>query len=101
MVFPFPEFAPEADAVGLAKQLASEAQSAELRDGGGSIIFGPGGKAPLIDSARLAVDYGGNPSDWVKIRSSNFKAADGVSFETHAYKNIQTGQVVELKTKFQ
>jgi len=45
--------------------------------------------------------YGGEAADWAKIRSSNYKAADGTSFETHAYQNTKTGEIVELKTKFQ
>jgi hypothetical protein len=42
-----------------------------------------------------------HPGDWVKIRSSNFKANDSTSFETHAYQNQSTGEIVEMKTKFQ
>jgi hypothetical protein len=39
--------------------------------------------------------------DCLKIRSTNYKASDGTSFETHAYRNAQSGEVVEPKTKFQ
>lgn len=56
---------------------------------------------PIRDVDRLVGQYGGSAGDWAKIRSSNFKAADGTSFEIHAYRNVQTGEVVELKTKFQ
>jgi len=36
----------------------------------------------------------------VKIGSSNYKAADGVSLRSTHTKNITTGKIVELKTKF-
>lgn len=70
-------------------------------NGGGSPIAGAGARAPIRDIARLTNEYGGSASDWAKIRSGNFRAPDGASFETHAYKNVRTGEVVELKTKFQ
>jgi len=92
----------DADAVALSKQLASQAQVGELEAGDGRIIFGgAGANKPLTEASRLVGEYGGRAADWVKISSSNFKAADGVSFETHAYKNVVTGQIVEFKTKFQ
>jgi filamentous hemagglutinin len=56
---------------------------------------------PIRDVDRLVGQYGGSAGDWAKIRSSNFKAADGTSFEIHAYRNVRTGEAVELKTKFQ
>jgi hypothetical protein len=56
---------------------------------------------PIRDVDRLVGQHGGTPGDFAKVRSSNFKAADGTSFETHGYRNVQTGEVVELKTKFQ
>lgn len=67
----------------------------------GDPIAGAGARVPLRDAPRLAAEYGGAPSDWVKIRSSNYKGPDGSSFEIHGYENQATGQVVELKTKFQ
>jgi RHS repeat-associated protein len=91
-----------ADGVRLGKQLASEQQVGEVLAGGvGDPIAGAGGRVPLRDSPRLSAEYGGSPGDWQKIRSSNYKASDGTSFETHAYRNADTGQVVEAKTKFQ
>ncbi len=89
------------EALNLQKQLASEMQANELLAGGGEPMAGAGGRKPIDDLPRLMSDYGGAPEDWSKIRSSNFKAADGTSFEVHAYRNIRTGEVVELKTKFQ
>jgi len=106
-IVPFPPIgigtgtAVDPDYVGLTKQVATEAQVAELESGGGRIIFGPGGTKPLQEANRLAAQYGGRPQDYVKIGSFNFKAADGVSFEVHAYKNLATGQIFEPKTKFQ
>jgi hypothetical protein len=91
-----------ADGARLRKQLASEQQLGEVRSGGvGTPIAGPGARVPVRDSQRLAAEYGGNPGDWQKIRSSNYKGANGTSFEVHAYRNVRTGQVVEPKTKFQ
>lgn len=87
--------------VNLNKQLASEAQSAELNAGKGEAMAGAGTSTPIRDVQRLQSQYGGDAADWAKIRSSNYKASDGTSFETHAYQNVKTGQVVELKTKFQ
>lgn len=67
----------------------------------GEPLIGAGTGKTLNDASRLASEYGGSPGDWVKIGSSNYKAADGTSFETHAYQNVGTGQIVEIKTKFQ
>jgi RHS repeat-associated protein len=85
----------------LNKKLASEAQVAELTSGGGEPIAGAGTKVTLRAAGRLAAEHGGKPEDWAKVRSSNYKAEDGTSFETHANRNTKTGEVKELKTKFQ
>jgi hypothetical protein len=51
-------------------------------------------------AARLAAEYGGSAEDWVKVTSSHYKSPiDGSNFETHAYVNLKTGQVVGAKTK--
>ena len=83
------------------KSLASEQQVGEILSGEANAFAGPGTETVLRDAQRLAAQHGGNSGDWVKIRSSNYKAADGVSFEIHAYQNKLTGKIVELKTKFQ
>ncbi len=85
----------------LTKSLASEQQMSEILSGAGQIIAGPGARTALRDAPRLSVEYGGAAGDWVKVASKNFKAADGTSFEIHAYKNMTTGKIVEFKTKFQ
>lgn len=77
----------------LRKRLLSDEGVTELLQGGGEIIAGPGSKVVLRDAPRLAAQYGGQTSDWVKISST----APG-HMQTHAYKNIQTGEVVELKS---
>jgi len=64
-------------------------------------IAGAGSTRQIDDINRLVSQYGGDASDWAKVRSSNFKAADGTSFEIHAYRNVRTGESFELKTKFQ
>ena len=90
------------DAVALSKKLASQQQLSELQNGVFQVMAGKGGRTRIRDEARLVAEYGGKSGDWQKIRSSNHKPADGSpSFETHAYRNAETGQIVEPKTKFQ
>ena len=79
-------------------QLASEAQLAELQAGKGIPMAGAGAKAPIKDIDRLVRTYGGDAADWAKVRSSHYKGG-GHSFETHAYANVNTGDVVEPKVK--
>ncbi len=93
--------ASSANGVRLGKSLARQQQVGEMLTGELEVIAGPGARVPLRDAPRLANQCGGAPQDWVKVSSSNYKAPDGTSFEVHAYKNVQTGQVVELKTKLQ
>jgi hypothetical protein len=85
-----------ADGLRLNKSLASQSQLGEA----GTIMAGPGGRVPFRDAPRVAQQYGGSPSDWVKKSSSSYTARDGAKFETHWVENIQTGQRVEFKTKF-
>jgi hypothetical protein len=85
-----------ANGIRLGKQLASETQMAEL----GKAIAGAGTDDTLRNANQLARTYGGSPSDWAKMRSSSYTAPDGQIFETHWYKNVVTGEVVEYKTKF-
>ena len=66
---------------------------AELLSGGGKAIAGAGANAPLRAVGRLVNEYGGNPGDWAKITST----APG-HLQTHAYRNVVTGEVVELKS---
>jgi RHS repeat-associated protein len=89
-----------ANAVKLKKDLASRQQMGELKKQA-EVMAGKDGRVPIRDVNRLAKEHGGTPQEWTKIRSSNYKAPDGTSFETHAYRNEATGQVVEPKTKFQ
>ena len=89
------------NALKLNKSLASQQQVGEILSGNGTPLAGSGTGKTLRDAERLASQYGGNVEDWAKVGSSNFKAADGTSFETHAYQNFTTGSIVELKTKFQ
>uniref|UniRef100_UPI001643DFA7 hemagglutinin repeat-containing protein n=1 Tax=Yersinia alsatica TaxID=2890317 RepID=UPI001643DFA7 len=87
-----------ASGLNLNKSLASEAQLADLAKSGGISMAGNGADAVLKDSARLVAEYGGKASDWSKISSQSYKAADGTVFEIHAYRNAITGQLVEPKT---
>ena len=80
----------------LNKSLASQAQMSEA----GTTMAGAGARVPFRDAARIAKEYGGSASDWVKKSSSSHTARDGTTFETHWVENIRTGQRVEFKTKF-
>lgn len=85
-----------ADGLRLNKSLASQSQMSEA----GTIMAGPGGRVPFRDAPRVAEQYGGSASDWVKKTSPSYTARDGAQFETHWVENIKTGQRVEFKTKF-
>ena len=63
-------------------------------------LAGPGTGAPIRVEARLIAEHGGNPGEWVKVTSSSATLENGVPIQAHAYVNVRTGQVVELKTKF-
>ncbi|NKJ48090.1 hypothetical protein CIC12_15345 [Burkholderia sp. SG-MS1] len=82
----------------LNKSLASQQQLSDLAAGNGTNIAGSGTSVPLRDASRLVSEYGGQPSDWSKVSSSSYTAADGTQFEIHAYRNTATGQVVEPKS---
>lgn len=77
----------------LAKQLGSKEGVAELLSGGGKAIAGAGTKVPIRDVGRLISEYGGKAEDWIKVTST----APG-HLQTHAYRNLVTGEVVELKS---
>ncbi|HKV34161.1 MAG TPA: LamG-like jellyroll fold domain-containing protein [Pyrinomonadaceae bacterium] len=85
----------------LNKQLATEAQMGDLAAGNGKVIAGAGSSEVLRDAPRLAAQHGGTASDWAKVTSWSYKAADGTKIEVHAYQHIPTGKVVEFKTKIQ
>lgn len=87
-----------ANGLNLNKSLANEAQLADLVKNGGMSVAGHGAKKELRDAPRLVAEYGGNASDWSKVTSESYKAADGTIFEIHAYRNAVTGQLVEPKS---
>jgi hypothetical protein len=64
-------------------------------------IAGPGTAKVVNDAPRLAALEGGMASEWAKVKSWNYKAADGLTYEIHAYRHVPTGKVVEWKTKIQ
>ena len=82
-----------ANAAKLSKQLGSEEGVAELLSGGGKAIAGAGTNVPLRDVERLVSQYGGKASDWAKVTST----APG-HLQTHAYRNVVTGEVIEFKS---
>jgi len=83
----------------LNKQVASESQMVQVAAGPGTPIIGAGTSKVLNDAPRLAAQYGGSASDWAKVTSWSYKAADGGRIKVHAYQHIPTGKVVEFKTK--
>ncbi|MDE1464948.1 RHS repeat domain-containing protein [Spartinivicinus poritis] len=84
--------------INLKKQLKSEEQLADIKAGGGTPTHGADAKANLDVADRLVRTYGGKKSDWQKVSSDSYKAADGSHVEIHAYRNVSTGQVYEPKT---
>jgi hypothetical protein len=54
----------------------------------GKVMAGPGARVPFRDAPRVAKEYGGKTSDWVKKTSTPHTARDGVRFETHWVENI-------------
>lgn len=83
----------------LARQLASEAQYGQIARGIGEAMAGAMCRKPIQDLPRLLAQYGGQAKDWVKITSTTQKLWNGVSVETHAYMNIATQKVYEIKSK--
>ena len=84
-----------ANGLNLNKSLASQYQMGES----GTVLAGPGGRVPFRSADRVASEYGGSATDWVKRTSSSYLGRDGVVFETHLVENVKTGQRVEFKTK--
>jgi hypothetical protein len=82
-----------ADAAKLGKRLGSAEGVGELLGGGGRAIAGAGTNEVLRDAGRLASQYGGSASDWANITST---ASNHI--QTHGYRNVATGEVVELKS---
>ena len=88
----------------LARQLTSEEQLAQASHGVGTPLIGAGTNKKLQAAEKLAREYGGNPSDWVKMGSENsarhsVSMPNGKNFETHWYHNVKTRANVEFKTK--
>jgi RHS repeat-associated protein len=79
--------------VKLQKQLASEQQLGQLAGGGGTVISQPARQADAISSS-----YGVSKADVQKVASDQFQAKDGTTFETHAWRDEKTNQVIEPKT---
>lgn len=62
-------------------------------------MAGAGTGIVIRDEPRLISQYGGKSGDWSKVTSATHKFADFSTIEVHAYRNVVTHQVVELKTK--
>lgn len=86
------------NAVLLRKQLASEAGEAELKAGGGRPIAGAGTIYRIKDLPRLLAQYGGKEGDWAKLVSRDYQIDDLTALQVHCYKNLTTGEIVELKS---
>ena len=88
-----------ANGLRLGKQLASEAGSAQLLAGGGKAMAGAGTGSPIRDVGRLVSEYGGKAGDWAKVTSGAQKFSDLTTIEVHGYRNVVTGETIELKSK--
>ncbi len=84
-----------ADLIKLNKSLASQQQLGEA----GQIMAGSGSRVPFRSASRMAEKYGGDASDWAKMKSSSYKASDGTKLRTHWVENTKTQQRAEFKTK--
>ena len=78
----------------LNKSLASEQQMSEP----GIRIAGKGTNTVFRDAPRIADEYGGNASDWVKMVSRSCEAADGAVIQTHWVDSIVTRERMEIRT---
>jgi RHS repeat-associated protein len=85
----------------LDKQFATEAAMEELASGGGKAMAGAGATSGRVvdDLPRLISEYGGTAKDWAKISTRPYRFSDGTAAEAHAYRNVTTGETVEIKTK--
>ena len=73
----------------------SKEQMQQLEAGEGKSIAGANKpKVPIKDVNRLVAQYGGKAGDWQKVASRT----KGAQQQIHAYRNVRTGQVVEMKT---
>jgi len=86
-------------AILLNKQLASEVMMADLASGGGQVMAGAGTGTAIRDLPRLVNWYGGTAKDWAKITGEIQRFGDGTTIEAHAYRNLTTGETVEIKFK--
>lgn len=98
LLFIAPPTRPDAEYLNLTKQIASEAGVAEILAGEGKAFAGAGTDIVFRDAALVAKEHGGETSEWAKVSSSAFHAADNATIETHAVQNMATGKIVELKS---
>jgi uncharacterized protein RhaS with RHS repeats len=81
---------------------AANATLPGLAKGEGRIIAGNGSKHTLRDAENLAKKYGGEAGDYQKVSSGTIaQASNGAKIEVHAYRNVETGKIVEPKVKVQ
>jgi hypothetical protein len=66
----------------------------------GRLIAGPGANNPFKDVTFKIKEYGGSAEDWVKMKSSSYKAPDGKVIESHWIENVKTGERQEFKSVF-
>ena len=85
----------------LIRKLGVDEQVDQLKSGKGKVMAGNGaqGGAPIRDIDRIVKSHGGQAGDWQKVTSSTRVDGKGWKFETHAYRNAETGKLVEVKTK--
>jgi RHS repeat-associated protein len=83
----------------LQRDLAVREGLGALKEGGGSIIAGPGSpkNAVFRQAEMYAREYGGKAADYVKVSSSHL-TADKQIVSVHAVRNTVTGALYDAKT---
>jgi hypothetical protein len=77
----------------LGKELASAQQVSQLAKGEGTVI-----SQPAKQAERIAAETGADPKNIQKVSSDSFKAKDGTSIQTHAFRDATTNDLHETKT---
>ena len=78
----------------LQKQLASEAQVADLASGGGTVI-----SQPAKQAGRISAETGAESTNIQKVSSESFTANDGQKMQTQSFRDASNNNLVEPKTK--
>jgi len=73
-----------------------------LRTADGQVrVTAPGPRPPMVLPKEEAHRIIRALANWAKITSRSYPIGDGTSIQTHAYRNVATGQTVEIKSKLE